>query len=161
RDCFERLIYRVAPSNQREVRAPRAPASLTQRDSTNWLGIFVFGPEQMFGNQKDHGILGMHRCPKQSSCVFGRARNDDAQTGIMCERRFVRLAVPQAAAGEICPIRRINHGRTFPIAERSPAEGRDIGDELVESWINEIDKLQLKDWAFAVGGEAAGNTENG
>src|SRR5439155_23797126 len=47
-------------------------------------------------------------------------------------------------------IRRINHGRPFPIAERSPAQGRDIGDELVESWINEIDKLQLKDWAFAV-----------
>ena len=79
----------------------------------------------------------------------------------MCERRFVRLTVPQAAAGQICTIRRINHGRAFPIAEGSPAQGRDIGDELVESWINEIDKLQLKDRAFAVGGQAAGNTENG
>ena len=79
----------------------------------------------------------------------------------MRERRFVCLAMPQTAARQIRAIRRINHRRTFPVAERSPAQVGDVGDELIESGINKVDELQLEYWAFPVRSKAAGNPEDG
>ena len=115
----------------------------------------------MFGNQKDDRVFALHRRPKQAGGVFWCAWNYDTQSGIMRERRFVGLAMPQTSAGKISSIRRVNHQRAFPIAERSPAQSRDVGDELVKPWVNEIDKLQLEHGAFAIGREAAPHSENG
>src|SRR4029453_6119322 len=112
----------------------------------------------MLWNQKDHWILRVHRSPKQAGPVLGRVWNDDAKTGIMRQRRLIRLAVPQASAGKIGAIRRINHRGTFPVAERSPAQGRNVGYELVEAWINKINELHLKDRTLTVGSQAASNT---
>src|SRR5438552_17947707 len=78
----------------------------------------------------------------------------------MGERRFVRLAVPQTSARQISSIWRINHQRAFPIAERSPAQIRYVRDELIEPRINEINKLQFENRAFAVRRQTAGDTEN-
>ena len=79
----------------------------------------------------------------------------------MGERRLIRLTVPQTPPRQIGAIRGINHGRTFPIAERSPAQVRDVGDELIESRINKINELQFEYGALSVRGQTARNTENG
>src|SRR6266480_1877195 len=79
----------------------------------------------------------------------------------MRECGLIRLAVPQTSAGQVGAIRRINHGWTFPVAERSPAQVGDIGNELIEAWINEIDELQLKHGTPPVSSQATGNTKNG
>src|SRR6266436_1499139 len=79
----------------------------------------------------------------------------------MRECGLIRLAVPQTSAGQVGAIGRINDGWTFPVAKRSPAQVRDIGNELIEAWINEIDELQLEHGAFAVRSQTAGNTKNG
>src|SRR5207244_5991152 len=85
--------------------------------------------------------------------------NHDVQTGIMGERRFVCLAVPQTAAGQIRTIRGINYCRTFPIAKGSPAKSRDVSHKLIEAGINEIDELQLKHRPLSVRGEPTCDTE--
>src|SRR5437867_12139800 len=77
----------------------------------------------------------------------------------MGERRFVRLAVPQTSARQISSIRRINHHRAFPIAERSPAQIRYVRDDLIEPRTNEINKLQVENRALAVRRQTAGDTE--
>ena len=79
----------------------------------------------------------------------------------MCEHGFVRLAVPQTSAGQISAVRRVNHGGTFPIPERAPAQVRDIGHELVEPWINEIDELEFEHGTATVSGESACDAKNG
>ena len=78
----------------------------------------------------------------------------------MREGRFVRLAVPQTSSGQIGAIRRIKHGWTFPIAERSPTQVGDISNELVEAWINKVDELQLEDRTFPVTSKATANTKD-
>ena len=114
----------------------------------------------MLGNQKNDRILTVHGSPKQAGGILRCARNDDAQAGIMRERGFVSLAVPQASAGQIRSVRRIKHRGTFPVAERSPAQCRDVGHQLIETRIDEIDKLELEYRSLAVGSEATGDTEN-
>src|SRR5437762_2788200 len=79
----------------------------------------------------------------------------------MRECGLIRLAVPQTSAGHVSAIRRINDGWTFPVAERSPAQIGDISNELIESWINKIDELQLEHRAFPVRAKTTRNTENG
>ena len=79
----------------------------------------------------------------------------------MRERRFVCLAVPQASARQVRAIRGINHGGTLPVSEWSPAQIRDVGNELIETRIKEIDELQLENGALSVRGQAAGDSENG
>ena len=68
--------------------------------------------------------------------------------------------MPQASAGQIRSVRRVEYGGTFPVAERSPAQGRDVGHELIETRIDEIDKLELEYRSLAVGSQAAGDTEH-
>src|SRR5439155_7770940 len=79
----------------------------------------------------------------------------------MREHRFIRLAMPQASARQISAIRRVNHGRTFPVSKRAPPQIRDVGDQLIESRINEIDELQFEDRSTSVSGQPAGHPENG
>src|SRR5262249_42432903 len=79
----------------------------------------------------------------------------------MRERGFVRLTVPQTSAGKISAIRRVNHGRTFPVSERAPTQIRDVRNQLIESRINEIDELQFEDRPAAVSSETARNAEDG
>src|SRR6202030_3277291 len=97
----------------------------------------------------------MHRSPEQTGGVFRRAWNDDCQSRIMCERGFVSLTVPQTSAGQISAVRRVDHGRAFPVSERAPTQIRDVRDQLIESRINEIDELQLKDRPSSVSGQTA------
>src|SRR5439155_10377976 len=56
---------------------------------------------------------------------------------------------------------RVNDRRTFPVSERAPSQIRDIRNQLIESRINEIDELQLKDGSAAVSGQAARDAEDG
>src|SRR6202030_4366694 len=102
----------------------------------------------------------MHRSPEQTGGVFRRAWNDDCQSRIMCERGFVSLTVPQTSAGQISAVRRVDHGRVFPVSERAPTQIRDVRDQLIESRINEIDELQLEDRTVAIGRESTGDSEN-
>ena len=78
----------------------------------------------------------------------------------MRERRLVCLAMPQTSAGQIRAVGRINHGRTFPVPERSPAQSGDVGDELIERGINKIDELHLEHGAFPVRSETARDSQN-
>src|SRR5205085_10469292 len=78
----------------------------------------------------------------------------------MREHRFVGLAVPQTSAGKICAVGSVNYRRTFPIPKRAPAQIRDVGDQLIESRINEIDELQLEHGTPAIGGQTAGDAED-
>src|ERR1700736_6956901 len=78
----------------------------------------------------------------------------------MRECRFIGLAVPQTSSGKIGAVGRVNHRRTFPIPKRSPAQRRNICDELIESWIDEIDELQLEHWTPAISSETAGDAED-
>ena len=79
----------------------------------------------------------------------------------MREDGFVRLAVPQTSARQISTVGRINHGRTFPVSERTPAQIRDVRNQLIESRINEIDELQFEDGPAAISGQAASDAEDG
>ena len=79
----------------------------------------------------------------------------------MRQRCFVRLAVPQASARQIRTIRRINHHRTFPLAERTPAQTADVGHQLVPTGPDEVDELQFENRTLAVRTKAAGDTKNG
>ena len=78
----------------------------------------------------------------------------------MREYGLIRLAVPQTSTGQVGAIGRINDGRTFPVAERSPAQVGDISNELIETRINKIDELQFEDWPFPVRSQPACDTEN-
>ena len=135
-------------------------ARFAQRNRADWLRVFVLGPKQMLGNEKNHGVLCMHRRPEQSSGVGRRAWNHNVQTGIMGEHRFVCLTVPQTATRQIGAIRRINHCRAFPIPKRSPPQSRDVGHKLIEAGINEIDELQLEYRSLSVSSQSACDTEN-
>src|SRR5947207_9899983 len=79
----------------------------------------------------------------------------------MGERGFVRLTVPQTSARQIRSVRRINHGRTFPISEGAPPQIRDVRNQLIESRINEIDELQFEDRSTAISGKTARDAEDG
>src|SRR5438876_12363165 len=79
----------------------------------------------------------------------------------MRECGLVRLAVPQTSTRQVGAIRRINHGWAFPVAERSPPQVGDIGNELIEAGVNKIDELQLKYGTPPVSSQTAGNTKNG
>ena len=157
---FERFLDRVAPCHQCDVRTIAAFARLTEWDRADWFRGFAFRPKQMFGNQKDDRILAVHGSPKQAGGVLRGARNHDAQAGIMREHGFVGLAVPQASAGQISSVGRVKHGGTFPVAERSPAQRRDVCHELIEARIDEIDKLQLEYRSLAVRSETARHAKN-
>src|SRR5579864_2813677 len=135
---------------------PRLP----ERNCANRLRTFAFRPEHVFRNENQNRIVTMHRGPKQTGGVFGRARNDDGESGIMREDRLVRLTMPQTAAGKISSVGRVNHGRTLPMTKRTPAQIRDIGYQLIEPRINEIDKLKLENWPAAVRSKTARNAEN-
>src|SRR6266480_1988487 len=102
----------------------------------------------------------MHGGPKQSSRIFRRAGNDNYDPWIMGKGGFVSLTVPQTSAGKISAVGRVDHGRTFPVSERAPPQIRDVGNQLIESRINEIDELQFKDWPAAIGGETARDAED-
>ena len=78
----------------------------------------------------------------------------------MRERRFICLAMPQTAAGQIRTVRRINHCWAFPIAKRSPAQRRDVGHKLIEARIDKINELQLEHRALSISGQSAGHAEN-
>src|SRR5947207_8979875 len=78
----------------------------------------------------------------------------------MREHGFVGLAMPQASAGQVRSVRRVNHGRTFPVSKRTPAQIRDVGNQLIESRINKIDELQFEDRPPAISGESASDTKN-
>src|SRR5260370_40439224 len=79
----------------------------------------------------------------------------------MRQRSFVRLAMPQASARQIRPIRRINYHRAFPLAERTPAQTADVGHQLVPTRPDEVDELQFENWALAVRTKATCDTKNG
>ena len=79
----------------------------------------------------------------------------------MRQRCFVRLAVPQASARQIRTIRRINYHRTFPLAERTPAQTADVGHQLVPTGPDEVDELQFENGALAVRTKATRDTKNG
>src|SRR5690242_4806450 len=79
----------------------------------------------------------------------------------MCERGFVSLTVPQTSAGKISAVGRVNHRRTFPVAECSPSQIRDIGHQLIESRVNKIDELQFEDRPATISGETASHPEDG
>ncbi len=78
---------------------PRGSAPRDSRSAQN----------MMFRNQEQNRIFAMHRRPKQSGRIFRRARNDDDNPGIMGERRFVSLAMPQTSARQIRAVGRINY----------------------------------------------------
>src|SRR6188472_1661990 len=114
----------------------------------------------MLGDQENHRILCVHRCPEKSCGVGRRTRNHNVETRIMSERRFIRLAVPQTAAGQIRAVWRVNHCGTFPIAKGSPSQCRDVSHKLIEARINEIDELHLEYRSLSVSSQSACNTEN-
>src|SRR6476659_2384753 len=78
----------------------------------------------------------------------------------MRQRCFVRLAMPQTSARQIRPIRRINYHRTFPLAERTPAQTANVGHQLVPTGPEEVDELQFENGTLAVSSKDAANTEN-
>src|SRR5207253_7895929 len=78
----------------------------------------------------------------------------------MRQRCFVRLAMPQTSAGQICTIRRINHHRALPLAERTPPQTADVGHQLVPTGPDEVDELQFGNGTLAVGTKAARDTKN-
>src|SRR5205807_9468263 len=78
----------------------------------------------------------------------------------MRQRCFVRLAVPQASARQIRTVRRINYHRTFPLAERTPAQTADVGHQLVPTGPDEVDELQFENGTLAVRTKAARDTKN-
>src|SRR5436853_4836345 len=73
---------------------------------------------------------------------------------------LVSLTVPQTSSGQISAVWRVNHGRTFPVSERAPPQIRDVRHQLIESRINEIDELQLKDRPSSVSGQTARHAKN-
>src|SRR4029077_676842 len=78
----------------------------------------------------------------------------------MRQRCFVRLAMPQTSARQIRPIRRINYHRTFPLAERTPAQTADVGHQLVPTRPDEVDELQFENGTLAVGTKSTRDTKN-
>src|SRR4029077_11623345 len=67
----------------------------------------------------------------------------------------------ETAAGQVSTIRRVDHERTGPGAKGPPALVAEIRHNLVPSRADEVDELQFKDRAFAVGGQAAGDAHDG
>ncbi len=122
---------------------------------------FVFRPEQMLRDKNERRILAMHRGPEQAGGVFRCARDGDVDARIVREGSFVRLAVPQAAARQIGAIGRVDHHRAGPGAEGTPAQVREVRDELVPGRPDEVDELQLKHRSLAVGRETAADAEDG
>src|SRR5882672_882208 len=115
----------------------------------------------MFRDENKGRIFAMHRSPEQPRRVRRVARDGDVDAGIMGEGSFIRLAVPETAAGKVGAVGCVDHEWACPGAERAPAQRREIGRELVPARVDEIDELQLEDWSLAVRGEAAGDAENG
>ena len=112
---FERFLNCIAPRDQGDIRAFAHITRFAQRNRADWLRCIRARPKADAWEREKSRVLCMHRRPEQSGGVGRRAWNHNVQTGIMGERRFVRLAVPQTAAGQIRAIRGINHRRTFPI----------------------------------------------
>ncbi len=103
----------------------------------------------------------VHGGPKQTGCIFGRAWNDDGQTGVMSKHALIRLAMPQTSTRKIRAVRSINDSGTFPITERAPAQRRDVCDQLIEAGVNKVDELQLEDGPLTIGCETASDAEDG
>ena len=103
----------------------------------------------------------MHRGPEQSGGVLRLARDGDVDPGIMGEGSFVRLAVPETAAGQVGAIGRVDHERAGPGAKGAPAQVAEIRHELVPGRADEVDELQFEDRPLAVGGQAAGDAQDG
>ena len=103
-----------------------------------------FGIKNRTGSSQ---CIAVHNRPAASSGVAG---NDDRKPRVMRERCFVRLAMPQTSARQIRAIRRINHHRTFPLAERTPAQTADVGHQLVPTGPDEVDELQFENGTLAV-----------
>src|SRR6185369_2482135 len=86
--------------------------------------------------------------------------DDHRKPRVMRQCRFVRLAVPQTSAWQICTVRRINYHRAFPLAERTPAQTAYVGHQLVPTGPDEVDELQFENGTLAVRTKAAGDTKN-
>ena len=158
---FERFLDRVSPRDQGDIGARSVTRALPNDTARIGSARFVFGPKQMFRNQDKGRIFAMHRGPEQTGGVFRGARDGDVDPGIMGERSFVGLAVPQTAAGQIGAVGRVDHDRTGPRAEGTPAQVAEIRHELVPARPDEIDELQFEDRPFAVGGETARDAKDG
>src|SRR4051812_4715925 len=104
----------------------------------------------MLRDQEKRRIVAMHRAPKHPGRVLRIARNCHIDTRVVGEGSFVRLAMPKAAAWKVGTIGSIDHKRTGPAAERTPAQVAEIGYDLVPGRPDGIDELQLKHWPFPV-----------